>query len=199
MIPTGITHTDVALVALLRRGGDQRLVDVEHVAVEALSISPQGFRLRHYPEHPDLEATRVALHREPGTSRKGHRWVITGDRGRARMLTAEGLIRAQHAEEALRTAASEPTKAAPQRTFPSAIARMLRHPALARWQSGGIATVDGEDVADLLLVAPGETADALRRRAARARTTALSWGQHDLAKMLEEISADADKIVGGTA
>ncbi len=178
MTTVKLTLTDIALLSLLRQGGANGYVDIEHVAVDASMLAPSDFRLRHYPDHPDVDAVRRALARRPDI-------VLTGDGGRTRMLTPQGLADARRAEAAM----NEPEARAgtTRRSAPASVQRLLRHAARRRWSDLGIAGLDREDVVDLLLGSPGDSVDLLRQRAQRARTQAIEWGHEDLAKMLSEI------------
>lgn len=51
---------DYALAALMRVGGNAKMVDLEDIAVEAYGLAPDRFRWRRH-DFPNLELVRVML------------------------------------------------------------------------------------------------------------------------------------------
>ena len=75
---------DYVMAALLRLGGDGRVVDLEDIAVEAYKLAPDRFRWRRH-DYPNLELVRVTL---SDANKRGP--LVLYDR-KGRKLTVEGI------------------------------------------------------------------------------------------------------------
>jgi len=167
------------------------MVDLEHVAVRAHELAPQMFRWRHY-DFPDVEKVRIAF--KDGERRANGRLAIKGDKGRARMLTAEGLERARLLEKSLDRGASR-DDAAMRRPINRDLVQMERHPGFLKWRSAGLSAVDRYDLADMLACAPGSPRSVFVDRIERARTMATEWGREELAHFLKGCADGLDELL----
>ena len=185
------TLADYVLVALLQVGGAEAMVDLEHVAVKAHLLAPQMFRWRYY-DLPDVAKVRTAF--KDGDRRAAGRLVLKGDRGRARMLTAEGLKKAHSLEGRLvKTAVKD--DAAMRRPINRELVQMERHPGFLKWQERGMEAVDHYDLADMLACAPGSPRSVFLDRIERARTLATEWGRDQLAEFLKDCAVGLDALM----
>jgi hypothetical protein len=185
------TLADYVLLALLQVGGAEGMVDLEHVAVKAHRMMPNMFRWRYY-DYPDVAKVRTAF--KDGDRRGSNPLVLKGDRGRARMLTAEGLQRARKLERRL-TPADGRDDAALRRPINRDLVRMERHPGFLMWQHAGIKDVDRYDLADMLECAPGSPRAVFLDRVERARTLATEWDRDELAAFLMECGIGLDDLM----
>jgi hypothetical protein len=182
------TLADYVLVALLQVGGAEKMVDLEHVAVAAHRLAPQMFRWRYY-DLPDVAKVRTAF--KDGDRRASG---LRGDRGRARMLTAEGLERARLIE--VRLAVETPRDdGAMRRPINRELVNMERHPGFRKWQARGLQAIDRYDLADMLACAPGSARLVFGERLERARTLATDWDREELARFLKDCSVNLDKLL----
>ena len=61
MVIKELSNIDVALFALYRRGGAQRPIETEDIALECWTLAPEKFSWKKYPEYPESEPARSAL------------------------------------------------------------------------------------------------------------------------------------------
>lgn len=80
-------NSDLAVIALYQLGGASRYIHLEDVALKAAELSPKAFSWKKYPEHPNLEAVRLALKNELEAKRRR----VFGSIRDGWMLTPEGL------------------------------------------------------------------------------------------------------------
>jgi len=149
------------------------------------------FRWRHY-DFPDVAKVRTAF--KDGERKRSGRLVLRGDRGRSRMLTAEGLERARSVEARLRLTGTKDDGAL-RRPINRELALMERHPGFLKWQGRGVGVVDRYDLADMLACAPGSPRSVFEDRIERARTLATVWGRDELAKFLRDCLANLTKLL----
>jgi hypothetical protein len=191
--PAG-SQVDYVLLALLEAGGADRFVDIEEIAVHAYRLAPTLFRWRNYAEYPSAELTRMALRHAEG--RNGSLFV-TGNGGRARRLNAKGLHLAQEALKRVSGGEAEPKRV--ERPATRGLARMLNHPAFAKWQKGGIVSVTRYDLADMLQCTPSSPALVFRDRLELSQTMAEQWERSELSAFLADAKENLEAtLAGGT-
>jgi hypothetical protein len=178
----GMTAYDIAVLAALNVGAADGPIDIEHIAVEAFRLAPDLFRWRHY-DYPSAETTRVAIKNAPA------RYFISGNAGRSRMLSPEGLERARILSAA-RVPETEPVRDSPllRRAATRELARLERHPAFRRWRDEGhdISSIDQHDLGDLLYCDPGARAEVFRERLDKAIAQAMRWNRAEMTDFLKE-------------
>jgi len=187
------SQPDYVMLALLRIGGAEHFVDIEHLAVEAYRLAPTLFRWRHYPEFPSVEVVRTALRH--ARDRSEVQLYIAGDGGRSRMLTAAGLERARNFERSLQLSPTTPEEGTLRRPVNRELLRMERHPGFAKWKSQGIGAVNRHDLADLLACSPSSGREVFIRRLERVRTIAVDWGRAELAAFLKACLEVVDRVL----
>jgi hypothetical protein len=192
-----VTAGDYALLALFRLGGSSQDVDVEDVTIEAFRLAPSLFSWRRHPELPSIEAVRIGFR----NLEKAHRaHYVISSKGHERMLTAQGIKRAQDVAELLDRRGDSPSPGdALRRPIHRDLARMLAHPAYAGWQEKGAGGLDRLDLGDLIRVVSGSPASAYTDALLRAQSQATDAGQNDLAAFLADCLVHVDEILARTA
>jgi len=186
---------DWVLAALLRLEGDQTMVDLEDIALEAYRLAPDRFRWRRHA-FPNLDLVRRELARidhgpEP--------LVIRDESNLSRMLTAEGSKLAAQVVRAI-DAGSEVGHAVGQddalrRQSNAEIARMEAHPAYIRWRTSGIGAVDAVDLADLVRCPVATPVTVFAGRLRERQATAAYWHRVNLARFLGEAASRLPDIL----
>jgi hypothetical protein len=171
---------DYALAALMRLGGNAKMVDLEDIAVEAYVLAPDRFRWRRH-DFPNLELVRVVL--SDANKRGGH--LVLQDR-KGRMLTVEGARRAALVLDRINAGAVAPRDDTLRRQGLAEIARMEGHPAYEHWREGGMASVDAVDLADLVRCSASTPVKLFVDRLRGSQTVAAYWSRDALARFLGE-------------
>ena len=187
---------DYALLALHRLGGSSHDVDIEDIALEAFRLAPSLFCWRRHPNYPSIEAVRLSFK----TLERVHRIRYTvSPKGHERMLTVEGIKRAQEVAGLLDRRGDAPSPGdALRRPIHRDLARILAHPAYASWQAKGASGLDRLDLGDLIRVVSGSPASAYTDALLRAQSQATDAGQNDLAAFLADCLVHVDEILART-
>jgi hypothetical protein len=188
-----LTAGDYALLALLRLGGASQDVDIEDIAIEAHRIAPNLFSWRRHPEVPSTEAVRISFRNLESAHRS--RYVIS-PRGHERMLTAEGIRRAQEVAGMLgQRGESAASGDALRRPIHRDLVRMLNHPAYLNWKANGTDQLDRLDLGDLVHVVSGSPSAAYSEALLRAQAQATDAGQAELVTFLGDCLLHLDDIL----
>ncbi|MGA2514448.1 MAG: hypothetical protein ABSG37_12650 [Candidatus Limnocylindrales bacterium] len=170
---------DYALAALLRLGGNAKMVDLEDIAVEAYVLAPDRFRWRRH-DFPNLELVRVMLSE---AKRGGH--LVLQDR-KGWMLTVEGAGRAALVLDRINAGAVVHRDDSLRRQDLAEIARMEGHPAYEHWREGGMAAVDAVDLGDLVRCSASTPVKLFVDRLRGSQAVAAYWNRDALARFLGE-------------
>ena len=180
-----VNNSELFLLALYRRGGAGRYIDVEDVFIEMWQLAPERFGWRKYP-YPNYEVCRHALSDlTRGPRHGGDKLLMKTNDGLARQLTADGVrwveSRMPAFQEIVQGAIPPPDKRPSQR----ALASLQKHAAVRAFLSGQPPHLERYEAAAILRSAPDAPTAHWRERWESLRAAALNARRDELTQFLE--------------
>ncbi len=132
-----MNRVDIALLAMLRLGGDEKGLDMEDIAVECHKISPKTFSWRKYPDQVNMILVANAI-QDAKRGRNGS--LVSGGQKQGWRLTVAGLQAAQRVN-ASDAGAGNPNsvpefRGAKGQRVKQEYSRLKNSDAFSQWKSG---------------------------------------------------------------
>lgn len=186
MLTTELSNVDIALYALLKRGGDTTPVHTEDVAIECFRLARERFSWKKYPQYPELDPARFALldASKPiyGTLARQVFKKISGKRQSHWILTPAGLGHVRERMQTLNMLEAGKIVITSEHTEEDRFAEQLkRHPAYKKFcAAGNCENVERYEFTDLLHCSLDASPRILRHRLERLQNKAEKIGQEEL-------------------
>jgi hypothetical protein len=205
MSPTDVANTELVILAMALAGAGDGFADLEDIAVEAFSLSPQrfGWRTKSYPSDKivvqaiaDLEAKQKDRFTLRGADKVATRSLTSAGRKEALRIGAKVAGR-QFSDLTELVAhfrlpgseAPEPTPAE-RRRVQAELGELRRHRAFQAWADNGDLTgIDRWQLLDALSCLPDAAAWAVRDQTEKLTRLAERWQDVEVGDFLQALSA----------
>jgi|FLYL01.1.fsa_nt_gi hypothetical protein len=175
--------TAVVLFVLYELGGTSRMLDIEEIAVEAWKRAPDLFGMRHFREHPRLDAAYYPLKNQKA------RGLVTGGNRRGWMLTEAGFnLVASRVDEFRRTAEAIRERQPDARgEIAREFARIQRTDAFTKFRAGRAGDISESEAVEALRVTLTSPKEVRQQRKEMLLNLCRQFGRPDIAEFIRAL------------